>query len=65
MEAIRKEIQNSLDDSGEEYTLLTDEQLASYLSENGCGVYEFHSADIDRVLIENMRMKQLLNIQDI
>jgi len=63
--SIRKELQESLNEDDECYILLTDEQICDYISENGNGFYDFHAADINRLVVECMRMKELLNITEI
>jgi len=65
MRPIKQELQDSLDDSGDVYQLKTDGEIIDMISEFGCGVLEFHTVDINRLIVENQRMKKLLNIEEI
>ena len=58
---IREKIQDSLDDSGDDYTLKTNEELIDIISEFGCGETEFHTADIERLIKENEHLKKMLD----
>lgn len=62
---IKKEIQDGLLESGDDYVLLTDQQIIDYICENGNGFYDFHAADINRIIVENVRMKEKLGITEI
>ena len=64
MKPIRQEIQDRLNEY-DEYQLKTDEEICDYLSENGDGYYDFHASDINRLVVECMRMKEKLNISEI
>ncbi len=65
MRPIRQELQDSLDDNGDDYQMKTDEEIIDMISEFGCGELEFHTIDINRLVVENQRMKKLLNITEI
>ena len=51
--SIRDAIQESLDNSYEDYTLKTNEELKEYIEEHGMMKVLFHTADIERLLREN------------
>ena len=65
MQPIREELQDSLWESGDDYILKTDEEIIEMISDFGCGETEFHTVDISRIIVENQRMKKLLNIKEI
>lgn len=65
MTPIREELQVSLWDSGNNYILKTDEEIIDMIIDFGCGETEFHTVDINRIIVENQRMKALLNIKEI
>lgn len=65
MKPIREELQDSLWESGDDYILKTDEEIIEMISDFGCGETEFHTVDINRIIVENQRMKELLNIKEI
>lgn len=65
MVSIKKELEESLWESGDDYQLKTDEEIIDIISDFGCGMLEFHTVDINRIIVENQRMKKLLNIEEI
>jgi len=65
MKPIREELQVSLWDSGDNYVLKTDDEIIDMIIDFGCGETEFHTVDINRIIVENQRMKALLNIKEI
>ncbi len=65
MRSIKDELQESLDDMGDDYQMKTDEEIIDMISEFGCGELEFHTVDINRIIVENQRMKKILNIEEI
>jgi hypothetical protein len=65
MTPIRKELQDSLEESGNDYKLKTDDEIIDMIIDFGCGETEFHTVDINRIIVENQRMKALLNIKEI
>lgn len=56
MEHIREQIQESLED----YTLKTDDELVDEIIEFGCGEKEFHTADIERLIREKRFLEEKL-----
>jgi len=65
MKTIREVLEESIWDSGDDYILKTDEEIIDIISDFGNGLCEFHTLDINRLVVENQRMKKLLNIKDI
>lgn len=65
MRPIRQELQDHLDDSGDDYKMKSDEEIIDMICEFGSGELEFHTIDINRIIVENQRMKKLLNIEEI
>lgn len=65
MKTIKEELQESLWDNGDDYQLKTDEEIIDMIIDFGSGETEFHTIDINRIIVENQRMKKLLNIEDI
>lgn len=65
MKTVKNKLQESLQDSGDEYQLKTNEEIIDMLIDFGCGETEFHTVDIERIIVENQRMKKLLNIEEI
>lgn len=51
---IRAMIQESLDD----YTLKTDDELVDMIIDFGCGELEFHTADIERLIREKRMLEE-------
>jgi hypothetical protein len=57
MKNIRLQIQETLIDNGDNYTLKTDQELKSMISNFGCGELEFHTADIERLIKEKQSLE--------
>ncbi len=45
-------IAEHLQENLEDYTLKTDDQLLDAISQFGCGELEFHTADVERLVLE-------------
>ena len=58
----RYKLQESLDDSDENYTLKSNEEIKDIIQNFGCGWEEFHTADIERLIKEHEKMYKLLVI---
>lgn len=56
---IRENIQEILNEH-DDYVLKTNEELIDIISEFGSGETEFHTADIDRLITENIFLEKLL-----
>jgi hypothetical protein len=54
MKEIRYNLQNSLDECGEDYTLKTNDELINDITVFGIGKTDFHTADIERLIKENI-----------
>ena len=65
MNTIRQELQDSEDEQDGGYQLKTDEEIIDMISEFGNGYLEFHTVDINRLIVENERMKKKLGITQI
>jgi hypothetical protein len=57
--SIKEQIQNSLNESGDNYKLKTNDELIDIIRDFGCGETEFHTADIERLIKENEEIKNL------
>ena len=64
-QTIREELQEEEDYHEDGYILKTDEEIINIIKEFGNGVTEFHTLDINRIIVENQRMKEILNIDEI
>lgn len=53
---IRDRIQQSLDDSGEQYILKSDGEIINTIAEFGLGDLEFNTADIERLIMEKQAL---------
>jgi hypothetical protein len=62
---IGQELQQYEDEHMNGYQLLSDETIIMDIIEFGSGMKEFHTVDINRIIVENQRMKTLLNIKEI
>lgn len=56
---IRENIQEILNEH-DDYVLKTNEELIDIISEFGLGETEFHTADINRLITENIFLEKLL-----
>ena len=57
MQSIKETLQENLDD----YSLKTNKELIDKLTDFGSGETEFHTADIERVVVENERAKNAID----
>lgn len=64
MKTIKQELEESLWDMGDDYKLKTNEEIIDMIIDFGCGETEFHTVDIERLVVENQQMKKLLNIEE-
>tara|TARA_R110000851_G_scaffold315600_1_gene478226 strand:+ start:3539 stop:3736 length:198 start_codon:yes stop_codon:yes gene_type:complete len=62
---IGQELQQYEDEHMNGYQLLSDETIIMDIIEFGSGMKEFNTVDINRIIVENQRMKTLLNIKEI
>lgn len=58
----RLEMQNSIDECGEDYILKTNEELIDIICDFGFGETEFHTADINRIIVEHEKLIEILKI---
>jgi hypothetical protein len=65
MKPIGQELQQYENEHAHGYQLLSDDDIKMDIIEFGSGMKEFHTLDINRILVENQRMKTLLNITEI
>ena len=56
--SIRKDIQDSLIESGDEYILKTDDELIGLITDFGNGMTEFHTVDIERLIREKQFLEE-------
>ena len=64
-QTIRQELQSIENEHEDGYQLKTDEEIIDMISEFGSGELEFHTVDINRLIVENQRMKEKLGITEI
>lgn len=57
----KEELQESLDEYGEDYILKTNEELIDIISDFGCGETEFHTVDIERLIKENDKQYEIID----
>jgi len=62
MEKIREELQQMEDEQMDGYQLKTNEEIIDIISEFGNGETEFHTLDINRLVVENDRAKRLIEL---
>jgi len=65
MKTIRQELQDSEDEQDGGYQLKTDDEIVDMICRFGHGYLEFHTVDINRLIVENERMKKKLGITEI
>lgn len=53
-------LQESLDESGYDYILKTNEELIDIIMDFGCGETEFHTVDIERLIKENDKQYEII-----
>lgn len=56
----KQELQESLDESGDDYILKTNKELIDIISDFGMGETEFHTADIERLIVENEKQYAII-----
>lgn len=56
----RYKLQESLEDSGDDYVLKTNQELKNIIIDFGCGETEFHTADIERLIKEHEKMRDII-----
>lgn len=56
----KEELQESLDESGDDYILKTNEELIDIIIDFGCGETEFHTVDIERLIKENDKQYEII-----
>jgi len=59
---IREELQQMEDEQENGYQLKTNEEIIDIISEFGNGETEFHTLDINRLVVENDRAKRLIEM---
>lgn len=57
---IREELQEYEDEQEDGYQLKTNEEIIDMICEFGSGETEFHTIDINRIVVENERLVRLL-----
>lgn len=57
----KEELQESLDESGENYILKTNKELIDIISDFGMGETEFHTVDIERLIKENDKQYEIID----
>lgn len=62
MNKIKDSLQEILDEQSNGYQLKTNEEIINIISNFGCGQTEFHTADINRLVVENERTKKLIEL---
>jgi hypothetical protein len=62
MQKIREELQQMEDEQVDGYQLKTNEEIIDIISEFGNGETEFHTLDINRLVVENERAKRLIEL---
>lgn len=60
MISIREEIQEELDYYEGSYQLKSNEEIIEMIKDFGNGELEFHTTDINRLVVDNQRMEKLL-----
>ena len=58
---VKRVMQEALYDSEDDYCLKTDEELLSNISYFGCGECDFHTADVERLIMEKRALLEILN----
>ncbi len=62
MQTIREELQQMEDEQVDGYQLKSNEDIIDIISEFGNGETEFHTLDINRLVVENDRAKKLIEL---
>lgn len=58
---IKEEIQESLDEHGDGYILKTNKELIDIICDFGFGETEFHTADVERLIVENEKQNIIIH----
>ena len=58
---IKEELQESLDESGDDYILKTNKELIDIIYDFGCGETEFHTGDVERLIVENEKQNKIIH----
>ncbi len=61
MQPIKQQLQESEDESENGYQLKSNGQIIEIISEFGNGETEFHTCDIERLVVENERVREMIN----
>ena len=56
----KEELQESLDESGDDYILKTNKEIIDVICDFGCGETEFHTVDIERLIKENDKQYEII-----
>lgn len=56
----RYKLQESLKNSDDDYVLKTNQELKNIIIDFGCGETEFHTADIERLIKEHEKMRNII-----
>ena len=62
MQKISEELQEMENEQKDGYALKTNEEIIDMISEFGNGIMDFHSIDINRLVVENERAKKLIEL---
>jgi len=57
----KEELQKSLDEYEDGYILKTNKELIDVICYFGCGETEFHTADIERLIVENEKQNKIID----
>lgn len=57
----KEELQESLDECGEDYILKTNEELIDIICDFDMGETEFHTVDIERLIKENDKQYEIID----
>lgn len=58
---IKEKIQESLDEHGDDYILKTNKELIDIICDFGFGETEFHTADVERLIVENEKQNIIIH----
>ena len=58
---IKEEIQENLDECGEDYILKTNKELIDVICNFGMGETEFHTGDVERLIVENEKQNKIIH----
>ena len=57
----KEELQESLDEYEDGYILKTNKELIDVICDFGCGETEFHTADVERLIVENEKQNKIIH----